>query len=141
MNGGRRLAQELFDEDGLDTIFAHMRNLVVASLIVGVLWGAWHLWPALTGDAATLAPAVVAQTFIRMIATSIIYSWLFNRSGGSLWLVMAAHAGHNIAVMLVQMPSEGSEFVALIMALLYAVVAALVVISGMRSPEMRGTAI
>jgi hypothetical protein len=34
MNGGRRLAQELFDENGLDTIFAHMRNLVVASLIV-----------------------------------------------------------------------------------------------------------
>jgi hypothetical protein len=34
MNSGRRLAQELFEEEGLDTIFAHVRNLVVASLIV-----------------------------------------------------------------------------------------------------------
>jgi membrane protease YdiL (CAAX protease family) len=38
----------------------------------------------------------VAQTFIRLISTAVIYAWIYNSTGGSLPAVMVAHAAHNI---------------------------------------------
>jgi membrane protease YdiL (CAAX protease family) len=75
---------------------------LTAAVIVGILWSAWHLWPVLApgGLGATNASDVIL-TFLRLVATAIVYAWLYNSSGGSLLIVMLAHAGHNIAVHLV----------------------------------------
>jgi hypothetical protein len=53
-----------------------------------------------------------------MIATSIIYVWMYNSTNGSLLLVMVAHFGHNFAGSIVQAPSDSSHF-HLTLALLY----------------------
>lgn len=66
-----------------------------AALIVGVLWTVWHLWPTLSGMEAFSA-SDVASSAVRLIATSVVYAWLYNRAG--LLVVIAAHVGHNLAV-------------------------------------------
>jgi len=68
-----------------------------ASVIVGAMWSTWHLWPlAVPGGAKLFLPSDVAQTYIRLISTAVIYAWIYNSTGGSLPAVMVAHAAHNI---------------------------------------------
>ena len=91
-----------------------------ASIGIGVIWGTWHLWPVITsGGLSELTAANVAQTYIRLIATAIIYSWLYNSTKGSLFLVMVAHVGHNLATDLIPIAAEGAAAVPVIIALLY----------------------
>ena len=68
-----------------------------AAVIVGTLWSTWHLWPLVVpGGAKLFLPSDVAQTYIRLISTAVIYAWIYNSTGGSLLAVMVAHAAHNI---------------------------------------------
>ena len=68
-----------------------------AAVIVGILWSTWHLWPLVVpGGAKLFFPSDVAQTYIRLISTAVIYAWIYNSTGGSLPAVMVAHAAHNI---------------------------------------------
>lgn len=100
-----------------------------ASVIIGVIWGTWHLWPAmLPGGLADLTVSDLAQTYIRLISTAIIYAWIYNSTNGSLFLVMVAHAGHNLATYLVPIPATGAQVVPIIVALLYLVVATAVLL-------------
>jgi membrane protease YdiL (CAAX protease family) len=96
-----------------------------ASVIIGVLWATWHLWPALApGGLAHFTYLDVVQTYVRLIATAVIYGWIYNSTRGSLLLVMLAHAGHNIAVdLLPQVPDR----TALLLAFLYLAAAIAVV--------------
>lgn len=65
-----------------------------ASILLGVLWAGWHLplFFILTGD-------TLHQSFpvylLQVTALSIIFAWLYWRSGGSLLLVMLMHAAVN----------------------------------------------
>ncbi|MFB7274985.1 lysostaphin resistance A-like protein [Streptomyces sp. NPDC056244] len=70
---------------------------VAATLIVGVLWGAWHLplfltewggWP----DVTAVKPLEFMAT---AIAFSFVMTWVFNRSGESMPLVMLLHTSIN----------------------------------------------
>ncbi len=106
-----------------------------ASILIGVIWSTWHLWPVITpGGFAHLTLFDIAQTYIRLIATAIIYGWLYNSTQGRLFLVMIAHAGHNIAVELIQIPEPGTDVVPVIIALLYLAAAiAVVLLTGTRT--------
>ena len=61
-----------------------------ASLIIGVLWGAWHL-PVLIGRDLL---SVVAFSLLS-IGLAMLFTWLFNGSGGSLIPVLLFHASQN----------------------------------------------
>lgn len=100
-------------------------NILWASVIIGVLWATWHLWPVMTpGGLASTTRLDAVQTYVRLISTAIIYGWIYNKTRGSLLLVMLAHAGHNIAVDLLPLPTEEA---ALLLACLYLVAAIAVV--------------
>ena len=68
----------------------------VAALILGPFWACWHLplWadPALP-QARLSFPLFVAST----IALSVLFAWIHNDTGGSLLLVILAHASVNVA--------------------------------------------
>jgi membrane protease YdiL (CAAX protease family) len=107
----------------------HRYGALWASIMIGVIWSTWHLWPIITpGGFAHLTPSGLAQTYIRLISTAIIYAWLYNSTNGSLFLVMVAHAGHNIAIDLIQIHEQGTDVVSVIIALLYLVAAIAVVL-------------
>jgi membrane protease YdiL (CAAX protease family) len=100
-----------------------------ASIVIGILWATWHLWPVITPGGLSLEnPADVTATYIRMISTAIAYAWIYNSTKGSLFIVGIAHAGHNIAATLIPSPSGGINQ-HLIIALLYLVVAVIIVLT------------
>ena len=95
-----------------------------ASLLIGLIWGTYHLWIIpICPHCLSLTDILVTQ-YLRLIATSVIYGWMYNSTKGSLCLVMVAHAGHNIATNV--MPSVGGSPV--IVALSYIAVAVVVVL-------------
>lgn len=98
---------------------------LAASLLVGLVWGTFHLWiMPICPHCLSLKDVLVTQ-YLRLIATAVIYAWLYNSSKGSLFLVMIAHASHNLTVDI--MPQVGGTPV--IVALSYAVVAIAVAVA------------
>ena len=61
-----------------------------ASVIIGILWAAWHL-PVLLGRDVVSIAAFLLLAFV----LSFIFTWLFNSSGGSLIPVLLFHAIQN----------------------------------------------
>jgi uncharacterized protein len=73
---------------------------VVGTLILGALWGSWHLqlffFPplAMTTPDATFVSAVISFVLFTIALTglSVVMTWVFNNSGGSVLLAVLAHA-------------------------------------------------
>jgi membrane protease YdiL (CAAX protease family) len=71
-----------------------------ASLLLAPFWALWHLPLWLTGDpfnTPTFYPAFVVSAF----AMSIITTWVYNSTGGSLLMVVLLHATVNLPLTLV----------------------------------------
>lgn len=80
---------------------------VRASLALGVFWALWHLplW-VMPGDfhAAIPIPLFAAQ----ILAVSILYTWLWQASGGSLVIAHVFHAASNTTLGLLPLiPGDG----------------------------------
>lgn len=75
---------------------------VLGTALLGVLWGAWHLPLYLTewgGPNPTWVDPVLF--IIACVPLSLVMTWVFNRSGESVPLVMLLHAGINSTYSLV----------------------------------------
>lgn len=70
---------------------------LVATLVVGVLWGAWHLPLFLTdwGGGRGHDLMGVVEFMVTALAFSTVMTWVFNRSGESMPLVMLLHTSVN----------------------------------------------
>ncbi len=68
-------------------------NALVASLIVGVIWAAWHL-PKFFGTGLSGERSFVWFT-VAHLALAVLYTWLYNNTCGSLLLVTLFHASSN----------------------------------------------
>jgi membrane protease YdiL (CAAX protease family) len=75
----------------------HRHGPVVGTTILGLLWGAWHLplfltewggWP----DLSWVQPVLFVATCIPL---SMVMTWVFNRTRGSVPLIMLLHASIN----------------------------------------------
>lgn len=94
-------------------------SALAAALIVGVIWGVWHLPKFL----APFDGALFALTLVKSMADSVLYTWLNNNTRGSLLLVTLFHAAGNTAGFFL-LPAGGDDKVALL-----AIITALVMIS------------
>jgi membrane protease YdiL (CAAX protease family) len=65
-----------------------------ASLLLGVIWGAWHLPQFFIRGGDSYGQSFVVYV-LQVIALSVVMAWLYARSGGSLLLVMLLHAAVN----------------------------------------------
>jgi uncharacterized protein len=74
-----------------------------ASLVLGLLWAAWHLPLTLTVGDPT-AGAFTGWFVSGLMGEAILYTWLFNGARGSLLLVMLLHAATNTAGLYVAIP-------------------------------------
>jgi membrane protease YdiL (CAAX protease family) len=103
------------------------RSALSASLILGVIWGFYHLPLFFTGQAFR-SPTILVPSLISTIALSIILTWVYNSTGGSLLMVVVIHATVNLPMTLSidELGSRATVPLLLYFALL--VVAAIVVV-------------
>jgi membrane protease YdiL (CAAX protease family) len=71
------------------------RSALGASLVLGVVWGVWHLPLYLLGT--DIRPLTLfAPWVVLTVAASVIYTWIYNGTGGSLLMVVLFHAASNV---------------------------------------------
>src|SRR5215203_922219 len=66
-----------------------------ASFIIAPLWGLWHL-PLWLQGGPVHTPTVYAAFVVSAFALSVILTWVYNSTGGSLLLVVLLHATVNL---------------------------------------------
>ncbi|MBI4282904.1 MAG: CPBP family intramembrane metalloprotease, partial [Chloroflexi bacterium] len=80
-------------------------NALVASLIIGVLWWLWHLPKYMVGG----LDLMFVLSFFDVIAKSIMLTWLYNNTKGSLLLVTLSHSAYNTAGVLLPIANTVSS--------------------------------
>jgi uncharacterized protein len=100
-------------------------DAIWAALVLGVLWALWHL-PELISDPTGQRPPL--QFVVLALALSVILSWLYNSTNGSLLIVIICHAAIDTAgrYMLPEFSGQGYQVVWWIMVGLYVVIAIIV---------------
>lgn len=72
-------------------------SALTASVILGVIWSLWHLpllWMSGSAHQTIPLPLYILQS----VAFSIILTWVYNGTGGSLLLVHLLHTASNLTV-------------------------------------------
>ena len=64
------------------------RSALFASLILGVMWAFWHLPLMMTGQ-------ISWWDVVNIMGSTIVLTWVFNSTGGSVLIVMLFHAMNN----------------------------------------------
>jgi uncharacterized protein len=103
------------------------RSALSASLILGVIWAFYHLPLFFTGQAFR-SPSILVPFVISTIALSVILTWVYNGTGGSLLLVVLLHATANLPLTLLLEPLGSRAMVPFLLYVGLMVVAAIVVV-------------
>jgi uncharacterized protein len=103
------------------------RSALSASLIIGPIWALWHLPLFFTGQAFR-SPSILVPFVISGIALSVILTWVYNSTGGSLLLVVLLHATANLPLTLLLEPLGSRAIVPFLLYVGLMVVAAIVVV-------------
>ena len=90
-------------------------NALVASLILGSLWAAWHL-PLVWTEGAPLFGQPVWLLLLDMTAKSVLFTWVFLHSRGSVLLAALFHATTNLFVVSPAVADAGSVVLPLLAA-------------------------
>jgi uncharacterized protein len=68
------------------------QSALVASLVLGIVWASWHL-PLVLTDLTGQRPLI--QYFILLTAQSVLFTWLYNNTRGSVLLAILFHTAFN----------------------------------------------
>lgn len=69
-------------------------NPFTASLVLGVLWAGWHFHPA---NFPMLISEMGVYVFLNIVAATVIFTWVFNNTGGSLLAAALFHTTLNVS--------------------------------------------
>ncbi|TFG26401.1 CPBP family intramembrane metalloprotease, partial [Candidatus Thorarchaeota archaeon] len=81
---------------------------LTSSLVIGLFWALWHVpgffIPGMVLPAIPLDWLVVLNYVLRVMALSVLFTWIFNNSQGSLFITFLFHTSLNsIMPILMQM--------------------------------------
>src|SRR5215213_8393333 len=103
------------------------RSALSASLILGMIWAFYHLPLFFTGQAFR-SPSILVPFVISGIALSVILTWVYNSTGGSLLLVVLLHATANLPLTLFLEPLRSRAMLPFLLYVGLMVVGAIVVV-------------
>lgn len=72
-------------------------NALTSSLIIGVSWGLWH-FPLFLMKGNFHETIPITLFIIQDVALSVIYTWMYNNTRGSLLLAHLFHAASNVTL-------------------------------------------
>src|SRR5215207_5434079 len=70
-----------------------------AALLIAPIWALWHLPLWLTGEPGR-TPTLYVAFFVSVFPMSVLLTWVYNSTGGSLLRVVLAHATFNLPITL-----------------------------------------
>lgn len=114
-----------------------------AALLIGVLWGFWHLpsdWIGLKSQGVWFWPQFILQGPVLLTAHSVIMTWIWERTGGRTWSAVIYHFGITASAILLgnQVTLSGAQsFVGNLVGVLVVVLVA--VAAGASLARTRGT--
>jgi membrane protease YdiL (CAAX protease family) len=73
---------------------------ILGTLILGTLHGIWHLPALLTPMFEPFTIPGFTEFVLTAIAGSFLYTWVYNKTGGNVWIIIVLHASGNAAVKL-----------------------------------------
>ena len=94
------------------------------ALLLGVIWAVWHLIPLLS---AGRTPVWIAWWSLSTVAYRVIITWLYNNTGGSVFIAAIFHATINVTYFL--FPIQGSYYDPRVTGLIVACVAAIITVA------------
>ena len=89
---------------------------VAAALVLGVLWGLWRIPLFLIADSFQ-STIPFAGFLLSIVAASVLISWIFNRTRGSVLLASLFHATTDVAIAYSGVMSAGNGLFWLMVAL------------------------
>jgi uncharacterized protein len=103
---------------------------VVASVLLGLLWAVWHV-PLFFTEGLALYGDSPLLLLLELPAVAIVYTWIFQRTSGSVLLAILLHASMNVAVLTASMAGATVRVTALVVLAKW-LLAAVVIISWQR---------
>ncbi len=79
----------------LDPLQARL-GAVRASLVLGLVWGVWHL-PLVFIEGTTQEAIPFPEFVLQTMLLAVLYTWLHNNTGGSVLVAALFHASANVA--------------------------------------------
>jgi membrane protease YdiL (CAAX protease family) len=113
----------------------------ITGLIIGLMWGLWHVLPKLLGarafDSLPVLPLELAAAIVGLTGYRILMVWVYDHTR-SLLVGIAMHAGLTAALMLVQPHVTGAALtgVGVIQAIIPWLIIAIALIASRARPEM-----
>ena len=72
------------------------RSATVATLILGLVWAFWHLPMFFYRDTyIQMGPVGFPMLALSLLCAAMIFTWLYNSTNGSVWIVIIFHAVFN----------------------------------------------
>ena len=96
-------------------------NALRSGLLLGVVWAAWHLVPLVQ---AHRSAKWIAWWCLGTVATRVIYVWIYNNTGGSVFAATLFHAVDDVSWLM--FPNLGSHYEPRVTGLLIAFVAVII---------------
>jgi uncharacterized protein len=110
-----------------------------ASLIIGILWGPWHL-PLWLRGIESHQISLYIPFVIMVIATSVICTWLYNNTGGSLFIIVLYHAAVNLPITVLISPLGSQQTQPFLIYVALTVIAAVAVVIATGAENLSRTA-
>lgn len=77
-------------------------NALVSSLVLGVLWWLWHLpLVFIPGKFMVSTPLLFGILMVEMVLITILFTWIYNNTGGSILATMLFHTSMNWSIWVV----------------------------------------
>ena len=70
-------------------------NALVSGVVLGVVWAAWHLPPFLWHVKGYSPGEPFSQFLLWVVSFSILFTWVFNHTRGSVWMAILLHLAVN----------------------------------------------